>query len=244
MTGGGSGIGRSAALAFSRDGAKVVIAGRRKAEIEETAALIVADGGQAFAVQADVAKASDMKALITSVIGRYGQLDAAFNNAGIEGRMLPIGELTEDDFDSVVSINLRGVWLSMKYEIEAMVALGNGGSIVNTSSFMAVAGGAGSSIYAASKAGLDGMVRSLAVEAGGQNIRVNNVLPGAINTPMFHRLGGDAAAAMTSRLTPLGRLGEPLDIGDVAVWLCSNEARFVTGQSLLVDGGLAIPRVR
>lgn len=244
VTGGGSGIGRAAAIAYGRNGAKVVVAGRRRSAIEETAALVSATGSEAIAIQADIAVANEVKALVTATVDRFGRLDAAFNNAGVEGRMLPITELTEDDFDDVMGTNLKGTWLSVKYEIEAMLALGNGGSIVNTSSFLAQAGQAGASIYAASKAALEGMVRALAVEVGGQNIRINNVLPGAINTPMYERLGGEAATAMVTRFTPLGRLGEPSDVGDVAVWLSSDEARFVTGQSLLVDGGIAIPGIR
>jgi NAD(P)-dependent dehydrogenase (short-subunit alcohol dehydrogenase family) len=244
VTGGGSGIGRAAAICYAREGAAVVVAGRRQSEIDATASMITAMGGEAAAIKADVANGDEIQALIKAVVERYGRLDAAFNNAGIEGRMIPITEQTQADFDEVVGVNLRGVWLSMKYEIEAMLALGNGGSIVNTSSFVARAGQAGASIYAASKGGLEGMVRALAVEVGTDQIRVNNVLPGAIKTPMFDRLGGEAATSAVVRFTPLGRLGEPADVGDVAVWLSTDEARFITGQSLLVDGGIAIPGIR
>jgi NAD(P)-dependent dehydrogenase (short-subunit alcohol dehydrogenase family) len=244
VSGGGSGIGRAAALAYAREGAAVVVAGRRQREIDETTALITATGGEAAAVVADVADSDEVKALVQATIDRFGRLDAAFNNAGIEGKMIPITEQSEADFDEVVRVNLRGVWLAMKYEIGAMIALGNGGSIVNTSSFVARAGQAGASIYAASKGGLEAMVRALAVEVGPKQIRVNNVLPGAIKTPMFDRLGGEEATATVVRFTPLGRLGEPADVGDVAVWLSTDESRFITGQSLLVDGGIAIPGIR
>jgi NAD(P)-dependent dehydrogenase (short-subunit alcohol dehydrogenase family) len=244
VTGGGTGIGRAAALGFARNGCKVVVAGRRKTEIEATVRLIIEESGEAFAVQSDVSVAESVRALIASTVDRYGQLDVAFNNAGTEGKFAPIVELTEADFDAVVSINLKGIWLSIKYEIEAMVSHGKGGSIVNTSSFLAEAATAGSSIYSASKGALMAMIRVVALEYGPQNVRINNVLPGAINTPMFDRLGGAGALAALTAFTPLRRIGSPEDVGDVAVWLSTDEARFITGQSILVDGGLTIPGMR
>jgi NAD(P)-dependent dehydrogenase (short-subunit alcohol dehydrogenase family) len=214
VTGGGSGIGRAAALAYAREGAKVVVAGRRVTEIEETARLITMAGGEAYSVPGDVSVAEEVKALVKAVVERYGRLDVAFNNAGVEGRFAPITELTEADFDHVVSVNLKGVWLSIKFEVEAMLAQGNGGVIVNTSSFLARGAISGSSAYSASKGALEAMIRAIALECGPSDIRINNVLPGAIDTPMF------------------------------GVWLSTDEARFVTGQSLLVDGGLTIPGMR
>jgi NAD(P)-dependent dehydrogenase (short-subunit alcohol dehydrogenase family) len=244
VTGGGTGIGRAAALGFARNGCKVVVAGRRKAEIEATARLIIEKGGEAFAVQSDVSVAESVRALIAATIDRYSRLDLAFNNAGTEGKFAPITEQTEADFDAVVSTNLKGVWLSIKYEIQAMIAHGRGGVIVNTSSFLAEGATAGSSIYSASKGALIAMIRVVALEYGPQNIRINNVLPGAINTPMFDRLGGEGALAALAAFTPLRRIGSPDDVGDVAVWLSTDEARFITGQSILVDGGLTIPGMR
>jgi NAD(P)-dependent dehydrogenase (short-subunit alcohol dehydrogenase family) len=244
VTGGGSGIGRSAALAYAREGAKVVVAGRRTMEIEETVRLITIAGGEAFAVPADVSVAEEVRALVAAVIERYGCLDVAFNNAGVEGRFAPITQLTEADFDHVLGVNLKGVWLSIKHEVEAMLAQGNGGVIVNTSSFLARGAVAGSSAYSASKGALEAMIRAVALECGPSGIRINNVLPGAIDTPMFGRLGGDDARAPLEAYTPLGRVGQPADVSDVAVWLSTDEARFITGQSILVDGGLTIPGMR
>lgn len=244
VTGGGSGIGRSAALAYAREGAKVVVAGRRTMEIEETVRLITMAGGEAFAVPADVSVAEEVRALVAAVIERYGRLDVAFNNAGVEGRFAPITQLTEADFDHVLGVNLKGVWLSIKHEVEAMLAQGNGGVIVNTSSFLARGAVAGSSAYSASKGALEAMIRAVALECGPSGIRINNVLPGAIDTPMFGRLGGDDARAPLEAYTPLGRVGQPADVSDVAVWLSTDEARFITGQSILVDGGLTIPGMR
>jgi NAD(P)-dependent dehydrogenase (short-subunit alcohol dehydrogenase family) len=244
ITGAGSGIGRSAALGFAREGAKVVVAGRRRAELEETVRSIVAIGGDAIAVPTDVSTASNVRDLVDAVVARFGRLDVAFNNAGIEGAFAPIRELTEADFDQVIDINLKGVWLSIKYEVEALLAHGGGGSIVNTSSFLARGAAVGSSAYSASKGALEAMVRALALELGPYQIRINNVLPGVIDTPMFRRLGGSAAANTLAGYTPLRRLGQPADVSDVAVWLGTDEARFVTGQSLLVDGGFTIPGMR
>jgi len=244
VTGGGSGIGRAAALAYAREGAKIVVAGRRPTEIEETVRLITMGGGEAYAVPADVSVAEEVRSLVAAVVERYGRLDVAFNNAGVEGRFAPITELTEADFDYVVGVNLKGVWLSIKYEVEAMLAQGSGGAIVNTSSFLARGAVAGSSAYSASKGALEAMIRAVALECGPKGIRINNVLPGAIDTPMFGRLGGGDARAPLEAYTPLQRVGQPADVGDVAVWLSTDEARFVTGQSLLVDGGLTIPGMR
>lgn len=244
VTGGGSGIGQAAALAYAREGAKVVVAGRRTLEIEETVDLIKKGGGEGFAIAADVSIADEVRALVGAAVERFGRLDAAFNNAGTEGKLVPIGELTEADFNHVIGINLKGVWLSIKYEIEAMLASGRGGTIVNTSSFLARGAVAGSSVYSASKSALEAMIRAVALEVGPSNIRINNILPGAIATPMFERLGGEEASASLAAYTPLRRIGQPADVGDVAVWLSTDEARFVTGQSLLVDGGFAIPGMR
>lgn len=231
VTGGGSGIGRAAALAYARDGAKVVVAGRRAAEIEETARLIKAEGGDALAVPTDVSKSAEVKALVTATVDRYGRLDAAFNNAGIEG-FKPITDLTEEEFDQVIGINLKGVWLSVKYEVEAMIALGNGGAIVNTSSWLAKGASFGSSAYSASKGGLDAMTRAVALEVGPHKIRINNVNPGLIATPMAECLGAtEAALAPFAAFTPLKRIGTAADVGDVAVWLSTEEARFVTGET-------------
>jgi NAD(P)-dependent dehydrogenase (short-subunit alcohol dehydrogenase family) len=245
VTGAGSGIGRAAAVAYAREGAKVVVAGRRIAELEQTARLIAESGGEAYAVVTDIAVAHQVRNLIDATVERYGRLDAAFNNAGIEGHFAPIAEMSEEDFDEVIAINLKGVWLSIKYEVAAMLRAGNGGAIVNTSSFLAKGACEGSTAYSASKGGLDALIRAVAMEYGPHNIRINNINPGAIRTPMFDRVGGGTAEHLEriESFTPLRRVGLPADAGDVAVWLSTDEARFITGQSLMVDGGIAIPHV-
>lgn len=244
VTGGGSGIGRAAALAYARDGADVVVAGRRIIELEETVSRIEVLGGKALAIPTDVSVSAQVQALVATTVAHFGRLDAAFNNAGVEG-FAPIVEMPEAMFDQVIGTNLKGVWLSVKYQFEAMIALGNGGAIVNTSSWLAHGAMAGTSAYSASKGALDAMVRALSLEGGPHNIRINNVNPGIIDTPMARRLTVDPSVMIPFvRATPAGRIGEPEDIGDVVAWLCSHEARFVTGQNLLVDGGFTIAGMR
>ncbi|EME5141365.1 SDR family NAD(P)-dependent oxidoreductase [Pseudomonas aeruginosa] len=246
VTGGGTGIGRSAALAYAREGARVVLAGRRKAEIEAVVHEIAAAGGQALAVSADVAQEEEVRRLIGAVIGHYGQLNIAFNNAGVLGNVAPIAELSSTDFDKVMTINLRGIWLSIKYEIEAMVAQGSGGAIVNTSSWLAHGALAGTSVYSASKGALDALIRAVAIEYGPQGIRINNINPGIIDTPMARGSLNDDDSAFVPFIehTPAKRVGQPDDAGDVAVWLSTDESRFVTGQNILVDGGYTIAGLR
>lgn len=242
VTGGGTGIGRAAALAYARLGAKVVVAGRRQAELDATVSAIADLGGKALAVPTDVAVDGDVKALVERTIAHFGRLDIAFNNAGTIGHMAPIADQSADDFDFVMHANLRGVWLCMKHEIAALRSSGQGGSIVNTSSWLAHGGGSGTSIYAASKGALVSMVRSLAIEVGPDKIRVNNINPGLIDTDMSRDgLGGREAFKPFIARTPLRMVGDPEDAGNLAVWLSTDEARFITGQSIVVDGGFTIP---
>lgn len=243
VTGGGSGIGRAAALAFARDGASVVVAGRRESALLDTVRLIREQGGEALAVPTDVSNGDQVQALIATTLAQFGRLDAAFNNAGVEG-FAPISEMSEAEFDRVIAINLKGVWLSVKHELAAMSA-GHGGAIVNTSSWLTHGASMGSAAYSASKGGLDAMIRALALEAGPHNIRINNVNPGIIDTPMAQRMGANEETLKPFvHLTPAGRIGKADEVGDVVAWLCSDEARFVTGQSLLVDGGFTIAGLR
>ena len=203
---------------------------------------IAAAEGRAAAIPTDVSDEAAVAALVSGAIDRFGRLDVAFNNAGVTAYK-PIEQLTAAEFDAVMATNVRGVWLLVKHEVEAMRASGRGGAIVNTSSIAATGGTAGLSAYAASKGALDAMIRAVALEVGPQGIRINNVSPGVIRTPMTAGLP-DAALAPIGAHAALKRIGEPDDVGDVAVWLCTPEARFITGQSILVDGGFNIAGAR
>jgi NAD(P)-dependent dehydrogenase (short-subunit alcohol dehydrogenase family) len=242
VTGAGSGIGEAAAVAFARDGARgVVLAGRRVGELERVADQIAELGATPLTVATDVARADDVRRMIDATLEKFGRLDAAFNNAGTEGAFAPIAELSDTDFDATIAVNLKGAWLCCREEMRAMARLRTGGAIVNTSSWLAHGAFPGSSIYSASKAALDGMIRALAQEGAEAGIRVNNVNPGIIDTPMFRRFANDAAARPFVEHTPARRLGRPEEVADVVVWLASDAARFVTGQTVLVDGGYSIP---
>jgi len=239
VTGGGSGIGRATALAFAREGAKVVIADVVVSGGEETVRLIKAAGGEAVFIKADVSKAADVEALIKKTVDTYGRLDCAFNNAGIEGEMATTVDCTEENWDRTVAIDLKGVWLCLKYEIPQMLKQG-GGAIVNTASVAGLVGFSGLPAYVAAKHGVNGLTKTAALEYAKAGIRVNAVCPGVIKTPMVDRLfssqphAGEAIAA----LEPVGRLGKPEEIGEAVVWLCSDAASFVTGLPMAVDGGL------
>src|SRR3984893_10798081 len=222
VIGGTSGIGRAAAVAYAREGAKVVVAGRRAAEGEETVRLLRAQGGEGFFVTTDVSKAVQVKELVERTLQKFGRLDFAFNNAGIEQVPTPFLEQDEETFDSVVDINAKGVWLSMKYEIPAMLKTG-GGSIVNTASVFGVIGIPGNEIYIASKHAVIGLTKSAAVEFGKQGIRVNAILPGVVDTDMYKRFAGDKLEfrAQMTAMHPIGRIGKPEDIAEAAIWLSS-----------------------
>lgn len=243
VTGGSSGIGRAAALLFAKQGAKVVVAARRHDEGEETVRKIEQFGGEASFVKTDVLQSTEIAAVIKKTIEIYGRLDCAFNNAGTEGVFAPITELTEEVWEKTINVNLKAVWLCMKYEIEQMLKQGSGGAIVNTSSWLAKGGLVGSTIYSASKGGLDGMVRPAALECACHGIRINNVNPGIIDTQMLRRFFNpeDQAANSFITHTPAKRLGTAAEVAETVVWLCSDAASFITGQTILVDGGYAIP---
>jgi NAD(P)-dependent dehydrogenase (short-subunit alcohol dehydrogenase family) len=238
VTGAGSGIGRASAQAFARAGAKVIVADVVPLGGEETVRLIQAAGGEATFIKADVSKSADVEALVKETIATYGHLDYAHNNAGIEGAQGTTIECTEDCWDKTIDINLKGVWLCMKYEIPEMLK-NHGGAIVNTSSVAGLVGFANIPAYTASKHGVAGLTKVAALEFAQKGVRVNAVCPGVIRTPMIERFTGgnpDIEAQFTAG-EPIGRLGEPREIADAVVWLCSDEASFVTGAAIPVDGG-------
>jgi NAD(P)-dependent dehydrogenase (short-subunit alcohol dehydrogenase family) len=245
ITGGGTGMGRAAAFRFAQEGANVVVAGRRAAELAAVAHEIATAGGRALAVPTDVTDTAQVQHLVERTVDTFGGLHMAWNNAGMLGGFTPLHETAFEAFDAVVSTNLRGVAACMKYELKAMLAAGVGGAIVNTSSWTAHGAVPGTAGYAASKAALDALMRTVSLEVGASNIRVNNVSPGIIATPMSEAALGDERAMRPFLLhTPLQRIGQPEDVADVVAWLLSDDARYVTGQSILVDGGFTLGGLR
>lgn len=236
ITGGGSGIGRAAAQAFARNGARIVIADMATVAGEETAHLIESAGGKALFVRTDVSQNDEVEAMVADAVTTFGRLDYAFNNAGIGSGGAPITETMEADWDRTIAINLKGVWLCMKHECTHMLRQG-GGAIVNTSSMMGMVSGPGISAYSASKAGVLGLTRSVALDFARQGIRVNAVCPGSVWTAMTERPDARLAMERIAETTPMGRLGVPREIADAVVWLCSDQASFVTGQTFSIDGG-------
>lgn len=245
ITGGGTGMGKAAALRFGREGANVVVAGRRSQELDQVVEAILRAGGNALAVPADVSDPAQVEALIKQTVSAFGALHMAWNNAGVLGAFAPLVAMNMADFDAVMATNLRGVFACMKYEIAAMQDAGIGGAIVNTSSWTASGVMPGLAAYAAGKAALDALARTAAIEVGEQQIRINNVCPGIIATPMASGvLASETATLPFLKHTPLQRIGQADEVADAVVWLLSDEARFITGQSLLVDGGFTLGGLR
>lgn len=250
VTGGNSGIGKAAALAFAREGARVVIAARRVEPGEELAAQINQAGGEAVFIQTDVSRAADVENLVAKTVERFGRLDCAFNNAAVVANAGFTADISEEAFDQEIGTNLKSVWLCLKYEIRQMLNQSSpGGAIVNTSSLNGLGGTPGAALYSMSKSGVLALTKSAALEYASHNIRVNSLVAGAFNTPMLQ--GVIAAAAERNQLEesaienfylqriPQGRLGLPEEAAEAALWLCSDAASYVTGHSMIVDGGMS-----
>lgn len=236
VTGGASGIGRATALAFAKKGAKVAVVDWK--ENDEMVGLIKELGSEAIFIKCDVSKTDDVKAMVAQTITAFGRLDYAFNNAGIEGASAPTQDCSEENWDKTIGVNLKGVWLCMKYEIPEILKQGKG-AIVNCASVAGLVGFAGLPAYVASKHGIVGLTKTTALECATQGIRVNVVCPGVIQTPMIDRLTGKTKEGIErfKGFEPIGRFGLPEEIANAVVWMCSDEASFVTGHVMAVDGG-------
>jgi len=240
ITGGTSGIGEATAKLFAESGAKVVIAGRRDAEGKAVVDEIRKSGGEAMFVKTDVSKAAEVQSLVQKTVEKYGRLDTAFNNAGIEGNWMPLVDLPEEEFERVIDINLKGVFLCLKYEIPQMLKTG-GGTIVNMSSVAGLMGTPGAAPYGASKHGVIALTRTAALEHAKQKIRVNAVCPAVIESPMENRLFGapDVQKVMIS-MHPIGRVGKAREVAEAVLWLASDKSSFMTGHYITLDGGFLV----
>ena len=242
VTGGGSGIGRASAVAFAREGAKVIVSDIDITGGEETVHLIQVAGGAATFIQADVARAAEVEALVKKGVKTYGRLDCALNNAGIQGEIRQTAECSEENWNRIIAINLTGVWLCMKHELAYMLPQGSG-TIVNTASNFGLVGSQGMPAYSASKHGVLGLTKTAALEYAKVGIRVNAVCPGPTQTPLVDRILSQQPRLATQIVEtikarePMGRMGQPEEIAEAVVWLCTETASFVTGMALAVDGG-------
>ena len=238
ITGGSFGIGRATAIAFAKRGAKVVIADWVEDPEGETLEQVKQAGSEGLFIRCDVSKANDVKLVVEKTLGAFQKIDFAFNNAGIEGSSAPVHECSEENWDKTININLKGIWLCMKYEIPTMLQQGKG-AIVNCASVAGLSGFAGLSAYTASKHGVIGLTKTAALENAKSGVRVNAVCPGVIHTAMVDRVTGKDKEVEKAyvAMEPVGRMGTPEEVAEAVVWLCSDAASFVTGHAMAVDGG-------
>lgn len=239
VTGGSSGIGRATAIKIAEENGKVVVADVLADEGKETVNMIEENGGSAVFIETDVSDAEDVQELVNETVEAYGKLDCAFNNAGIIGGMEPTADYEEEVFDRALDVNLKGVWLCMKYEIPQMLKQEEG-AIVNTSSIWGLVGGENFPAYVASKHGVTGLTKAAAIEYADSDIRINAVCPGVIKTSMVENMSDETTDALIAQ-EPIGRAGEPEEIAGAVIWLLSDEASFVVGETHVVDGGFIIP---
>ncbi|MGL6197013.1 MAG: SDR family oxidoreductase [Thermoguttaceae bacterium] len=241
VTGAAQGMGLATSNAFAKAGATVILSDVNEREVIEASAKLKADGYKTFGVRCDVAKEDDVKNMVQQIVQQFGRLDFAFNNAGVQSPAKNITELTSDEYDRIMNINLRGVWLCMKYELLQMQKQ-QSGAIVNNSSLGGLVGLPGRAAYHASKHGVLGLTKSAALEFAIQNIRINAICPGTIDTPMVQAMfrAGDLSRDDLARLQPIGRLGTAEEIAETVLWLCSPGAGFIIGQSIPIDGGYTI----
>ncbi|WP_116131602.1 SDR family NAD(P)-dependent oxidoreductase [Tropicimonas sp. IMCC34043] len=236
ITGAGTGMGRAAAIRLSKEGAQCVLVGRRQAPLEEVAAEIVAEGGKALAIACDIGNAAAVEAMVRLAKSANGRIDGLFANAGVLGAFKPLAETETADFEELVSTNLLGTFLSIKHSLPHL----EGGAVVINASWTVNSVMPGAGAYAATKGALIAMMHTLAMEQGARNVRVNSISPGIILTPMADEVLDPAFSAKLAAHTPLGRNGTPVDIAGTVAWLLSDDAQFITGQDILIDGGFTL----